>query len=237
VTVSPITVALGAGLLAVVEVLDMALSRREGVRVVGWDLTVSGTVEKVRTYGPQVALVCADLPHWDGIRACADIKRLAPGTRVLVVGGEQDDSTLLSAVKAGADGFVTVGDSLDDLVDALRRVAQGESHIPPPMLGALLRGLIDFRREDDAAVERFAGLGKREREVLAGLVDGLGDAAIAAKLNLSPHTARTHTQNILTKLGVHSRLEATRMIIEHDLFARFRVETDGSDGSNGQTGH
>jgi DNA-binding NarL/FixJ family response regulator len=234
VTVRPITVAIGAGLVAVVEVLDMALSRREGVRVVGWDLTVSGTVEKVRTYEPQVALVFADLPHWDGIRACADIKRLAPRTRVLVAGMERDDCTLLSAVKAGADGFVTVGDSPDDLVDALHQVAQGESHVPPPMLGALLRGLIDFRREDDAAVERFASLGKREREVLAGLVNGLGDAAIAAQLHLSPHTTRTHTQNILTKLGVHSRLEATRMIIEHDLLARFRVETDGFDGQTGR---
>ena len=229
---SAVTVVLGAGLLAVVEMLELALTRREGVSVVGWDLTVAGVVSKVRMGQPQVALVCADLPNWDGIQACTDIKRLGLPTRVLVTGQENDDSTLLAAVKAGADGFVTVGESLDDLVHALEQVGRGESRIPPPMLGALLRGLIDFRREDDAAFERFAGLGKREREVLAGLVAGLGDHAIAAKLHLSPHTARTHTQNILTKLRVHSRLEATRMVFDHDLFNRFGIQIDGSDRSD-----
>jgi DNA-binding NarL/FixJ family response regulator len=232
--VRPVTVVVGAGLLAVVELLQAAFTRREGVNVVGWDLTIPGLVAKVGISRPQVAVVCADLPHWDGIQACADIKRLGPPTRVLVTGLEGDDSTLLSAVKAGADGFVTVGESVDDLVDALHQVSRGESRIPPPMLGALLRGLIDFRREDDAAFERFASLGKREREVLAGLIDGLGDQAIAANLHLSPHTARTHTQNILTKLGVHSRLEATRMVLDHDLFNRFGIQTDGSDVQTGR---
>jgi DNA-binding NarL/FixJ family response regulator len=232
--VSPVTIVLGAGLLAVVEMLEVALSRREGLSVVGWDLTPARLVERVGVCRPQVALVCADLPHWDGIRACADIKRLDLPTRVLVTGPDGDNSTLLSAVKAGADGFVTSGESLDDLVEAVQQVSRGESRIPPPMLGALLRGLIDFRREDDAAFERFAGLGKREREVLAGLVAGLGDHAIAAQLHLSPHTARTHTQNILTKLGVHSRLEATRMVFDHDLFNRFGIQTDGSDAQTGR---
>jgi DNA-binding NarL/FixJ family response regulator len=232
--VSPVTVVLGAGLLAVVEMLEVAFTQREGVRVVGWDLTPAGLVERVGRCRPQVALVCADLPHWDGIQACADIKRLKLPTRVLVTGQEGDSSTLLSAVKAGADGFVTSGESLNDLAEAVQQVSRGESRIPPPMLGALLRGLIDFRREDDAAFERFAGLGKREREVLAGLVAGLGDHAIAAQLHLSPHTARTHTQNILTKLGVHSRLEATRMVFDHDLFNRFGVQMDGSDAQTGR---
>jgi DNA-binding NarL/FixJ family response regulator len=87
----------------------------------------------------------------------------------------------------------------------------------------LLRGLIELRREDDAALERFASLGNREREVLVELVAGLDHHTIATKLHLSPHTVRTHTQNILTKLGVHSRLEAARFVFEHDLFSRFGI--------------
>ena len=217
------TVVLGGGLPAVLEVLDFALRRRPGVAVLGWDLSVSGTVDKVAARSPDVALVCADHPHWDGIKTCAEIKRLATPTRVIVIGLEADHATLISAVKAGADGYVTVADSVDDLVDAMLQVCRGESRIPPLMLGSLLRGLIELRREDDAALERFTGLGNREREVLVELAAGLDNHAIAAKLHLSPHTVRTHTQNILTKLGVHSRLEAARFVFEHDLFSRFGI--------------
>lgn len=217
------TVVLGGGMPAVLEVLEFALGRRQGVAVLGSDLGVQGTVDKVAARRPDVAVVCADLPHWDGIKACSEIKRLGTATRVIVLGLEGDHGTLVSAVKAGADGYVTVADSVDELVSALQQVCRGESRVPPLMLGSLLRGLIELRRQDDAAFERFAALGSREREVLVELADGLDNNAIAAKLHLSPHTVRTHTQNILTKLGVHSRLEAARFVFEHDLFSRFGV--------------
>ena len=217
------TVVLGGGMPAVLEVLDFALGRRSGIAVLGRDLSVPGTVDKVAAHSPDVAVVCADLPQWDGIKACTDIKRLGTPTRVIVVGSEGDHATLISAVKAGADGYVTVADSVDDLVDALHQVCRGESRIPSLMLGSLLRGLIELRREDDAAIERFASLGNREREVLVELVAGLDHHAIAARLHLSPHTVRTHSQNILNKLGVHSRLEAATFVFEHDLFSRFGI--------------
>ncbi len=220
------TVILGGGMPAALEVLDFALGRRPGIGVLARGLSVPATVDKVADRRPDVAVVCADLPHWDGIKACTDIKRLGARTRVIVVGAEGDQGMLLSAVKAGADGYVTVADSVDDLVGALHQVCRGESHIPSLMLGALLRGLIELRREDDAALERFASLGKREREVLVGLVAGLDHRAIAARAHLSPHTVRSHSQNILTKLGVHSRLEAAAFVFEHDLFSRCGIETD-----------
>lgn len=222
-----ITILLGAGVPAELEALEFALGRRPGVRTLGWDSSIRGTVEKVAARRPDVAVVSADPPDWEGITVCAEIKRLLLPSRVVVIGPAGDDGPLLAAVKAGADGFVTVEESIDGLVVALQKVCSGESHVPPMMLGKLLRGLIEFRREDDAAVERFASLGKREREVLLEMCAGLGDQSIAAKLNLSRHTARTHAQNILGKLGVHSRLEATRVVFDHDLFARFGIDTDG----------
>jgi len=217
----------------VLELLDFALCQRPGVAVLDRDLSVPGTVDKVATRRPDAAVVCADLPQWDGIGVCNDIKRLGGPTRVVVIGVEGDQDTLLSAVKAGADGYVTVADSVDDLVAALHQVCRGESRIPSTMLGSLLRGLIELRREDDAALERFASLGKREREVLVELVAGIDNQSIAAKTNLSPHTVRTHTQNILSKLGVHSRFEAATFVFEHDLFARFGIETGGLTRSRG----
>lgn len=228
-----VTVLLGAGITAELQALGFALERRPGIRVVGCDSSIGGAVEKVVSEKPDVAVVSADKPDWDGIKACLEIKRLTAPARVIVIGPAGHDAMLLSAVKAGADGFVTVQDSIDDLVGALHKVCRGESHVPSMMLGTLLRGLIEFRREDDAAFERFASLGKREREVLVEICSGLGDQAIATKLHLSPHTARTHAQNILSKLGVHSRLEATRVIFEHDLFARFGIETNGLSNYRG----
>lgn len=221
-----VTVMLAAGVPAELEALAFALAKRPGVTVLGWSSAVAGIVEKIAFEKPNVALVSADVPDRDGIAICAEIKRLCPQTRVIVLGPAGDDGVLLSAVKAGADGFVSVDDSVDDLAEAVRQVRRGESYIPPMMLGGLLRGLIQFRREDDAAFERFASLGKREREVLVGMCAGLSDQAIAAKLYLSPHTARTHSQNILSKLGVHSRFEASRLVLEHDLLSRFGIDPD-----------
>ena len=229
-----VTVLLGAGMRTELNALRFALEQRPGVSVIGCDSSVGSTIETVETLKPDVALVCADLPDWDGITLCAEIKRNSPPTRVVVIGPDGDDTALISAVKAGADGFVTVDDSVDEVVGALYKVCKGESHIPPMMLGSLLRSLIEFRREDDGAFERFASLGKREREVLVEICAGLGDQAIAAKLHLSPHTARTHAQNILSKLGVHSRLEATRLVFEHDLIIRFGIETGVPAGNKGQ---
>jgi DNA-binding NarL/FixJ family response regulator len=226
-----ITVLLAAGMPTESEALAFALAQRPGLTVLESKSMAGGTVEKVASEKPNVALVSADVPERDGINMCAEIKRLCPQTRVIVLGPEGDDGVLLSAVKAGADGFVSDDDSVDDLVEALKQVRRGESHIPPTMLGGLLKGLIQFRREDDAAFERFASLGKREREVLVGMCVGLSDQAIAARLYLSPHTARTHAQNVLSKLGVHSRLEATRLVLEHDLLSRFGIDPDAiSDG-------
>ncbi|MGH9291697.1 MAG: LuxR C-terminal-related transcriptional regulator [Acidimicrobiales bacterium] len=219
-----VSVMLGGPMPAVLEALEYSLNRRSELSVLGISLGVEDLVERVRQSRPAVALVCADVPEWDGVRACAAIKNEGGPSRVVVVGGEGDHTTLLAAVRAGADGFTTVADSIEDLASALRQVSRGESWVPPLMLGALLRGLIEFRRDDDAAVERFASLGIREREVLAGIVAGLDHHAIAAKLYLSPHTARTHTQNILSKLGVHSRIEAARLVLNHDLLNRFRHE-------------
>ncbi len=223
------TLLLGGPTALELEVLGFALGLREGVSVLGWAAKDQQVLSKARECRPDIALLCVDGPNWGGIGVCAAIKQLGGPTRVVLVGAE-DHATLMAAVKAGADGFVTAGEDVDDVADALRRVVRGESAIPPGMLGALLRGLIEFRREDDEVVERFASLGKREREVLAELVAGLDHHSIAAKMHLSPHTARTHTQNIFAKLGVHSRLEAAQLVFDHELLTRFAMDGGEMNG-------
>ncbi|HET9443868.1 MAG TPA: response regulator transcription factor [Acidimicrobiales bacterium] len=168
-----------------------------------------------------VALVAAWLEPAGGVELCAAVKSAGLCTRVLILGHDADQGVLRASVEAGGDGFLTRSCALAEVVSAIRRAHAGEACIPPGMLGLLLRGLIDRRREEDAVVARFTRLSRREQEVLAMVVDGYDHQDIAATLFLSPHTARTHIQNVLEKLGVHSRLEAAALVSEHKLVERF----------------
>jgi DNA-binding NarL/FixJ family response regulator len=104
------------------------------------------------------------------------------------------------------------------------------------MLGSLLRDLIQRRRHEDEAVELFSRLSKREKGVLALLAEGLDNDAIARELVISPHTARTHVQNVLRKLDVHSRMEAARLALDYNLVERFGSAGDGGSAPEGRSG-
>jgi DNA-binding NarL/FixJ family response regulator len=167
-----------------------------------------------------VALVDSRLTDCDGAGACAAIRAAELPVRVIVMSEEADPATLLEAVESGADGYVSHDASLKDLLDAIHRVNAGEAWVPASMLGTLLADLIRRQRAQSAAAERAAALTKREREVVVLLVDGLDHRAIAQTLVVSPHTARTHIQNVMDKLGAHSRLEVARLAIELGLVDR-----------------
>jgi DNA-binding NarL/FixJ family response regulator len=166
---------------------------------------------------PDVALVDANLPNGDGIKATQMIKERVPDARVVVLADDEDQETLVGAVEAGANGYLTKESPLADLIDATRAIYAGETLIPRAMLGPLLARLIRRRKDQDHALKRMSRLTHREKEVLALLAGGADNDAIAEALVISPQTARTHIQNILGKLGVHSRLEAAAFVITNRL--------------------
>src|SRR4029453_10929718 len=153
-----------------------------------------------------------------GVEACDAIKVVGllhervPGCRLLILADGEDQGTLAAGVRAAASGFHTKRAPLVDLLEATRALSRGETVIPPRMLGGLLSRLISHRHELDVAQERLARLTRPEGQVLALLADGADNDAIARTLVISPQTARTHIQNILSKLEVHSRLEATAFV-------------------------
>jgi DNA-binding NarL/FixJ family response regulator len=138
------------------------------------------------------------------------------GRRVLVLQAATDVGRLIGCLEAGALGFQTKDLDLPGFAAAVTAVAAGEAVVPRQMLGGLLRDLIEKRREDDDRLRRFRELTRREREVLGLLGQGSDPDGIAAELVISPQTARTHIQNILTKLDVHSRMEAVAFAHELD---------------------
>jgi DNA-binding NarL/FixJ family response regulator len=166
---------------------------------------------------PTVALVDAARGGHLALRACEAIKSCGLPTKVLLTSETEDPDLLVEGIHVGIDGFATREDSFADLLDATRAVVRGEARVPPRMLGVLLRSLIERRRDEALVLQRLAALTNREREVMSLIASGLKPDAIARELMISRETARTHVQRILSKLGVHSQLEAAAMVAGCDI--------------------
>jgi two-component system NarL family response regulator len=200
---------------------------REAVRIViesEPDLMVVGetrdgleTVEEIGRTMPDVAVIGARLPKCDGIRATAMIRERLPDCRVLVIAEEEDLEVLVAALEAGARGFLTRESPLHNLIEGVRTLHRGEILVPPRMLGGLLAHLLRSRKDQEESARWLSRLTRREREVLALLADGADNDRMAKALFISPNTARTHVQNLIGKLGVHSRLEAAMFLTQNGM--------------------
>jgi DNA-binding NarL/FixJ family response regulator len=197
------------------EAVKGALDGEADLEVVGDTETGLETVALVEQTLPDVAVVESSLLNFDGIQTTYVITQQAPDCRIIVITDSEDEDTLLEAVEAGAEGFLTKSAPLSELVGTIRSVMRGETVIPPRLLGGLLRRLINHRILQDKARRQLDQLTRREKQVLALLAQGASSEAIAEELVISPQTARTHIQNVLSKLGVHSRLEAAAFITKH----------------------
>lgn len=192
-----------------------------GLDVVAFVERSDDAVREARRLAPDVAVLSARLFPDDGVRTCATIKSSQLPIRVLVLSEHPDQELLLAAVEAGTDGYLDRSNRLEMLVSAIHKVHAGEACIPSAMLGVLLKSLIQRGRDEDSAVDRYSRLSAREKEVFALLAAGMDNGAIAEKLVVSRHTVRTHVQNVLEKLEVHSRMEAANLAMDFNLIERF----------------
>jgi DNA-binding NarL/FixJ family response regulator len=199
------------------EAITSALEAHDEIVVVADVGDGLGAIGKAVQLRPDCAFLDVHLAGIDGIEATRRIKERLPGCAVIVLSPNEDDALLVAAIEAGANGFLTKDCPLTDLIAAARSVLRGEVVVPPRLLPPLLSGLMRHRKEQDEAMRRLARLTRREREVLALLADGAGNDRIAEELVISPQTARTHVQNLITKLGVHSRLEAAMFAAHNDI--------------------
>lgn len=193
------------------EAVRVALGEHEDLVIVDEAHDGLDAVAKVERARPDVALLDANLTNCDGVRATQLIQERAPNCRVIILTEEEDEALLMAAVEAGASGYLTKMSPLDHLAKTVRAVHRGEMGIPRTMVGSLLERLLRHRREEHEALVRLSRLTFRELEVLALLAEGGNNHVIAQRLVISPQTARTHVQNVLQKLGVHSRLEAVAL--------------------------
>jgi two-component system NarL family response regulator len=192
--------------------IDVVADVRDGVHAIA---------EADRTR-PSVAVLGARLPRCDGIQAAEIIKGRVPRVAILLVTDDEDHSVLAKAFEAGISGCLTKDCALVDLIETVRALHRGETMVPPSILGGLIEYLIGRRRKHEDVLSKLAPLTRREREVLSLLAEGADNKVIARTLVISPQTARTHIQNIIGKLGVHSRLEAAMLVTQNEIHRELR---------------
>jgi len=190
------------------QALRELLDRENDFHVVAETGDEGQTIAEAQRARPDVAIVATRLTDGDGIKVIRFIKSRVPDCRTVIVADGRDDEVLLKAIEVGASGYITKSFALSELMTTARAVHRGETVVPYTMLGGLLERLMRRRRLEGEAMRRIATLTRRERQVLSLLAEGGNKESIARTLVISPETARTHIHNVLTKLGVHSRLEA-----------------------------
>lgn len=172
-------------------------------------------IEVARETHPDIVIMDAEMPDMDGITATREMRLSSPDAQVLVLSADHSETLLARAVEAGAVGFLSKLDPVSEVTKAVRAAAAGEPLIDEEEMRHALRQLRRRRAEDAEIRTRVMRLTPRETQILQGMADGESAEIIAETLGISRHTFRTHVQNILTKLGVHSKLEALAQAIRY----------------------
>jgi DNA-binding NarL/FixJ family response regulator len=195
--------------------LSQMLALERDIEVVG----VAGTVNDARAMARErldVVLMDYRLPDGTGAEATRAIKSRWPGARIVMLTALNDDETILESIQAGADGYLTKDRAVEDVVSAVRAAHAGETLLPRSVIMGIAQRVAAAR---DRGTERrqIEPLTPRELEVLRALTEGLSTPEICDQLFIAPNTLRTHVQNIMGKLRVHSKLEAVAFALRHRL--------------------
>jgi DNA-binding NarL/FixJ family response regulator len=196
------------------EAIRSALSRDKGMEVVAVAGTAKEGLEAAKKGRPDVALVDLALPDENGIQLGRQILENCPGTIVLAVTGMSDPQLLREAMKAGLHGYLTKDTPMARFVESIEAAMNGHVVVPHKLAARAAGARTGEERDASLLAEQLTS---RERDVLGLLVEGRRSDEIATKLSISPNTVRTHIQNILTKLQVHSRLEAAAFAVRHGM--------------------
>ncbi len=180
------------------------LEAADGIEVVGEAATAEDARNRIPAVGPDVAVLDVRLPDGDGVEVCRDVRSRHPEIACLILTSFADDEALFDAIMAGAAGYVLKQIKGQDLVDAVRRVAAGESLLDPKVTERVLERLRRGPEED----ERLAGLTDQERKILDLIAEGMTNRQIADEIHLAEKTVKNYVSNLLTKLGMERRTEA-----------------------------
>lgn len=192
--------------------LSSLLSRQPGWVVVAEAGSEAEAIRKADEYKPDVIVMDIRLQEGSGIEACRTIMRQHPQTKVIMLTSFVEDELLFSAIDAGAAGYVLKQVGNEDLIRAIETVAQGEALLDPSVTGRVLAKLRESTRST-----AFSDLTEQELRVLALIAEGKTNREIAQTMHLVEGTVRNYVSNILGKLGLSNRAEATAYAVKHNL--------------------
>jgi DNA-binding NarL/FixJ family response regulator len=196
--------------------LTMLLQVEDDIEVVGEAGDGVAATELAASAVPDVILMDVRMPKRSGIEACVAIKDVAPTAQIIMLTVSDEEADLYDAVKNGASGYLLKDSSIDEVAQAVRVVADGQSLISPSMAIKLLDEFKQMSRSDRSSVPT-PRLTERELEVLKLVAQGLNNREIAKQLFISENTVKNHVRNILEKLQLHSRMEAVMYAVREKL--------------------
>ena len=189
-----------------------------GLDVVATAATGAEALVRARATRPQVMVLDLQIPAPNGVEVTSTLVGELPGLRVLILSASGEQTDVLEAVKAGATGYLVKSASSAELLDAVRRVAGGDTVFTPGLAGLVLG---EYRRlaetPEASADSQLPRLTDRETEVLRLVAKGLSYKQIADRLVLSHRTVQNHVQSTLRKLQLHNRVQLVRYAIEQGL--------------------
>jgi DNA-binding NarL/FixJ family response regulator len=200
--------------------LRTILENEPDIEVVGEAADGLAAYELTRTYRPDVVLMDVRMPLLDGIAGTRRIVESGVASRVLVLTTFDLDSYVYEALRAGASGFVLKDMPREDVVQAVRTVAAGETPLAPAVVRRLVDRFLHDPLPPDRADPRLARLTERETEVLRLVAAGMSNAEIADRLVVSAATIKTHVGSLLHKLEVRDRLQAAMIALQTGLVDR-----------------
>jgi DNA-binding NarL/FixJ family response regulator len=189
------------------------LDRREHFQVVAEAGTAAEAVEMARKFEPDLVVMDVRLPDGSGIEACREIRAEFPGTRVVILTSYPDEEAVLSAIIAGASGYLLKQIRGRDLISALEAVGRGESLLDPAVTEKVLDRV--RRIATGTYTDEMAQLTQQEQKILLLVAEGKTNKEIASEVFLSDKTVKNYVSSILSKLNLERRAQAAAFVARH----------------------
>lgn len=205
--------------------LSLVFENTQGVSLAGEAETGKKGVELALKLKPDVVLMDIGLPEMDGIQATSLIKKSNPNIKILIFTSRESENDVFDSLSAGADGYIMKGANQEQIISAIKAVAEGTAWLDPAIARLVLSNIkrqtytaSDSSYQDvNKNAKNTYGLTDREIEVLALIVEGLNNSQIAKRLVITLSTAKAHVHSILQKLYVTNRTQATIQAVKEGL--------------------